>query len=635
MGHRPAHPEGSGEEHAPGQIRDYLAIIRLRKWSVILSAGVVLGAALFYSFNQTPIYVSRSRVLVDPSGANVVADSGGQISLETERELVGSTQVAQIVAENLGIETPPEQLLGRLSVAEVPRTLVLDISYEDTSPARAQQLAQGFADGYLEFRLQQAVQELLLASEEIQAQVDELGKELKKLENEIAALPIDSPELPTTQAEINSVVSQISVLEQQLLALTPAENLQVGQVVQPANLPRDPASPDHVRNGILAGIAGLGLGMAVALIRERLDDRLRGRSDLERTVRAPVLAVIPHVPSWHLRKETPIITLTEPKSTAAEAYKMLRTSLLFEASQESLKTILVTSALREEGKTATATNLAVVLAQAGKRAVLVGADLRRPRAHRFFNIDSDGAGLSTVLAGEHRPWEAAVNVGVDGLRLFPGGPIPGNPVELLGSEAMSRLIVQLRGAADFIIIDAAPVLPVADALALASFADGVLFVADSEKTGRGAIVHAREQLEQVNANIIGCVLNNFDPSKASRYPYYYGYYYGYDEYGREELRGQAARPRTREQRPPAPQPEVAAVRVTEDLRAASSESAELRWGGPEEPEREARVEPQQAIPEWYRAASEALDRVEEPEGREETPTADKRHRRDKDADARS
>jgi capsular exopolysaccharide synthesis family protein len=254
------------------------------------------------------------------------------------------------------------------------------------------------------------------------------------------------------------------------------------------------------------------------------------------------------VTGWKKKDDTHLISIEQPKASVAEVYRTLRTSVLFASAQRGLKTLMVTSPTAGEGKTTTASNLAVVLSDAGKRVILVSSDLRKPRIHRFFGLSNE-KGLSTVLAGEVKPWEAMADPGRGHLRVLTSGPVPAHPAELLQSEAMGELIEELREVADFVILDTAPVLLVADALAIAPLADGVLLVVDAENTHRGAVIQAREQLEQVGAPMIGAVLNNFDPSKA-RSPYYgyygsywhryrYSGYYGFN-YGEDGRRGTPA-----------------------------------------------------------------------------------------------
>ncbi|HVM34159.1 MAG TPA: CpsD/CapB family tyrosine-protein kinase, partial [Actinomycetota bacterium] len=268
----------------------------------------------------------------------------------------------------------------------------------------------------------------------------------------------------------------------------------------------------------------------LAFLRERLDDRLRGRDDLEVAAEAPVLASIPRVPSWKRKESAVLVTFAEPKSAAAEAYRTLRTSVLFAMGQSNAKVLMVTSPHAGDGKTTTAANLATVLGQAGKRVVLVSADLRKPRVHQFFGLETK-TGLTNVLAGEVSPWQAVRPTHIENLQVLAAGPIPGNPAELLGSDAMGNLLSALAETSDIVIVDAAPVLAVSDALAMVTLTDGVLLVADAEETHRGAVQHARRQLHQVDARIIGAVFNNFDPERAAAYSYYGGYgYYGSPRY---------------------------------------------------------------------------------------------------------
>jgi capsular exopolysaccharide synthesis family protein len=513
-------------EEGRAPLREYLGILWLRKWSIILVTLLVLGAALLFSSQQTPMYSSEARYLVKPVTISGQANAATQVNLETERQLVSSTQVTGFVIDRLELESPPPAVLASLEVNVIPGTEILAIRYEADAPGEAQRLANGFAKSYAKFRQDQVVDTLAAASADVGEQIDEVKSDIADLTLELEGLPEGSEDRGPLTADMASLQARLSTLEQDKAELLEPTNVQVGQVVQPASLPLQPVSPDHVRTGILALMAGLLLGVGVAFLRERLDDRLRSRIDLEEHIGAPVLAVVHKVPSWRRRAETPLVTVTEPRSAASEAFRTLRTSLLFAASQRDAKTLLVTSPHAGEGKTATSANLAVVLAQARKRVLLISADLRKPRLHRFFDIPND-VGLTSVLIGEAKPWEVVADVGMEHLKVVPSGPVPGNPAELLGSDAMGRLLGQFRDVADFVILDSAPALVVADALTLAPFVEAALFVADAEHTTRSAVIHARNQMEQVNASIIGAVLNNFDPSKAKSSPYYYSYYYTY------------------------------------------------------------------------------------------------------------
>jgi len=293
-------------------------------------------------------------------------------------------------------------------------------------------------------------------------------------------------------------------------------------------------------NGTLALFVGLVLGMALAFLRERLDDRLEGREDLEARAGAPVLAIIPKVPGWRKKSKAQLVTLDQPKSPAAEAYRTLRTGVLFVAQERGMQTLMVASATSGEGKTTTAANLAVVLAHTGKRVILVSADLRKPRLHRFFGLPHD-FGVVNYLSGEATLGEVLIDPGIPNLRVLASGPVPTAPAELLGSEAMGEMLAELREICDFLVVDTPAVLAVADALTLMPLADGVLYVGHAEATTQGALTHARAQLDQVNADVFGSVLNAFDPSKSRGYQYRYYYQYRYAYKDREALPSRSAR----------------------------------------------------------------------------------------------
>ncbi|HEX2234783.1 MAG TPA: polysaccharide biosynthesis tyrosine autokinase [Actinomycetota bacterium] len=505
------------EEPQGLQLREYLSILRLRKWWIALAIVLVVGSALAFSFRQQPVYISEAQVYVNPVPlANDQGVTEPFLNLETESRLAASPAVAQRARELLGDESLSlAELLANLTVSAEPDTEILIFEYSHRTPRTAATRAQEFARAYLDSRAQGVARNL-------QAQRELIDRQIEVLDDQLAATA-DPEQRQQIQAERFLLVQQQSTL-------VAPNSVAVGYVFQPAEIPNQPASPDHVKTAVLAFLAALPLGAGLALLRERFDDRLRGRADLETHAGAAVLAVVPRVAAWRDESDSPVVTLQEPKSAAAEAYKTLRTSVLFAAAQRGMETLLVTSSNAMEGKSSTTANLGVALAQSGKRVILVSADLRKPRLHRFFRAQN-GMGLTNVLAGERNALEVLSWVGVENLRLLPSGPVPGNPAELLGSEAMESLLRELREASDFVLIDAAPVLPVADAMTLTPFVDAILFVADARRTTRGAIAQARQQLDQVNARVIGTVLNNFDPSRS---PGSAHQHYGYNAYRVDE-----------------------------------------------------------------------------------------------------
>jgi capsular exopolysaccharide synthesis family protein len=539
MTSRVANYQAQAEESAL-KPRDYLDILRRRKWSFFLVTILIVAGGLAYSYRQTPLYQSEAEVLVQQT-VESPADSPtlSLPNLETERELAESEAVATPVAQRLG--GSPGELQSGLSVEWRLNTEILVFHYINQSPLIAQRRADAFARGYLRYRRQQVLDDLLAVSGSVQKRIQKLNAQLDRISGRVRKTN-DQTERTTLEGRANALVGQIALLQQELADLTPPSQLKVGQIVGSANLPLSPVNPNPLVIGLFSLVAGGLLGIAVAFLREHFDDHLRGRDDLEFAVGSHVLASVPRVANWRRRNRPMLVTLAQPDSAATETYKILRTGLLFAAAEQDVRVIMITSAHVGEGKTVTTANLGVALAQAGKRVILISADLRKPRLHHFFDL-ANHTGLTNVLTGRVSPWQAVSNTRVENLQVMPSGPVPTNPAELLGSEAMGEVLSVPSEIADYILVDAAPVLAVADAATLAPLTDSVLFVADAQRTHRGAVEQARRRLEQVNAQFIGAVLNNFDPSKAGAYSYY-RYSYRYEEPGKATQQPEEAEERT-------------------------------------------------------------------------------------------
>jgi polysaccharide biosynthesis transport protein len=513
-------------------LREYLRVLRRRKWTIFLTTVVVTAAALAFSFRQTPIYASTAKLQVKPPVSSLLqnVNVAALVSMDTEKALAASTSVADIAAQDL----PNAPVLGHLSVSVPTDSQILEITYSDPDPVTAQRTAQAFADAYLAFKQQQAIDTYTRVRSGIFDQIGKLQARLNDARLAFNQAVPDSTEQQKAQSDMDLLTGQIALLRNQVGTLSVLD-LDPGTIIQPADLPTSPASPNHVLNGLLGLFVGLGLGVGLAFLRERLDDQLKGREEMEEAIGAPALAIVPSVPGWKKRDRTQIVALEGASSPLAEAYRTIRTNLAFIARDGRVKVLIVTSPSMGDGKTTTVANLAVVLAQAGKRVIAVSADLRKPRLHRFFDLENR-TGITNVLSGQAPLSDCVLRVeGLKTLRLLPSGPVPPNPAELLGSEEMQVLLGQLRDAADFVLVDSAPVLAVSDALALAPMSDGVLIVADAANTTRDALAHTREQLEQVDAHIVGGILNNLDQSRAKYYPSYYRHYYAYRHHQEPEV----------------------------------------------------------------------------------------------------
>jgi capsular exopolysaccharide synthesis family protein len=287
---------------------------------------------------------------------------------------------------------------------------------------------------------------------------------------------------------------------------------------------------------ILGFLVGLLLGLGGAFFLEYLDQTIKSATDIERAVGTPVLGLIPQESKLSDGKSgRPIVVLSalSPDDPAVEAYRALRTNVTFVGAEKPLQFIAVTSPGPGEGKSTTAANLAMTLAQSGSRTLLVDGDMRRPLQHKAFGLVQD-PGITDVLVGSATTREAIRPGVAENLDVLPSGVLPPNPSELLGSGAMKALVTELRREYDYIVIDTPPVLPVTDAAIIATVADGTILVVKSGETEESAIQRAVEQLTRVRARIAGAVLNGITP----RHDHYYTYY----SYRREpETRGQRRR----------------------------------------------------------------------------------------------
>jgi tyrosine-protein kinase Etk/Wzc len=305
------------------------------------------------------------------------------------------------------------------------------------------------------------------------------------------------------------------------------------RVLDRAEPPTAPIEPQPARNIMVAVALGLVLGIGLATLLETLDRKVKSPEEAARYLRLPILTVVPGIALGRGvgREEgkAALVTVDQPRSHAAECYRNLRTSILFSTGRPVPKTILITSAVGGEGKSTTAANLSVVLAQSGRKVLLIDADLRRPALHRYFTRQKN-RGIVRLLNESCPPEEAVQTSSVDQLDLLLCHGVPHNPSELLGSDRMVRVIEHLTTRYDVVVIDSPVIISIADTLILASRAEAVVMVHRPGAADRGMVRHAREKLDEVKANILGLVLNNVDLKRAGyHYPNYLYYGYGTEE----------------------------------------------------------------------------------------------------------
>ncbi len=299
------------------------------------------------------------------------------------------------------------------------------------------------------------------------------------------------------------------------------------RIMQYAEIPALPVGPGRVRGIAMAGFLGLLMGMALVYILDYLDNTIRSQEDVEKYIKLPYLG---HVPSVKDKSkgdyEKRIVVKDDPESAMAEAFKNIRTGIVFSAPPEALKTVLITSTIPSEGKTFVSTNLATTIALDGNSTLLVDSDMRRPTIHNTFKLDN-ATGLSNYLTG-NVPLDAVINkTFIENLSFVSAGPTPPNPSGLLGSFKMDEFIKEAVKRYDKVVIDGPPLIGVSDGIILSKLVNGTLLVIRFGTASKDVIARAKQCLQEVGTNIIGVILNDLDIEKEAYYSKYYHYYSRY------------------------------------------------------------------------------------------------------------
>jgi succinoglycan biosynthesis transport protein ExoP len=494
-------------------LRDYLSVLRRRIWTVTLICALVTGAALLFSSRQKPVYEANTRLLLGATQSSVDAGIYGQYidsnRVATEIQVILGKSVAEIVQAKLG-SAPP------ISGASVGSTAVISLTARATTARSAADIANAYADAYIEYRQKQFTDAVSVQTKEYTRQVEALGAQIAAIE--ARPRPAGSP----APAEVEPLRAEQSAFRLKLQQIDSAErlNANAAAVIAPASPPSAPAGASPIRNAALGVLVGLVLGVGVALLFEHLDDSVKSKDDIERKLpQLTVLGAIPIIPGWRNRAQPRLVAATDPTSPAAEAYRTLRTSIQFLGLDRSLRVLQVTSPMAAEGKSTTLANLAVTLSHAGLRVIVVCCDLRRPRIHEFFGLSND-AGFTSVLLGQVPLIKAIQSApGLDRVKVLASGPLPPNPSELLSSPRTTDMFKQLASQADIVLIDCPPALPVTDAAVLATKVDGTLVVASATTTTYRDLTRTMQLLNQVDAPVLGVVLNGAKSEGSYEYQY--------------------------------------------------------------------------------------------------------------------
>lgn len=453
-------------------LHDYWLVVR-KRWGLILFILVVsVAASTLATYLAKPMYLSTTKLFVSTQSTDNAADllqgsSFTQQRVKSYADLVTSPSVLNPVVKQLGIHMQRDQLIKRITATVPLNEIIIQIDVLAEGPQRAATLADAIA------------------------------------------------------VSLTNVVSNI---EQPASGAASPVKL---SIIQQGTVPTKPDSPKPLLNLALGLFIGLVLGLGLAVLRESLDTKIRSANDLDDLRHSNILGGITFDPDF---VKNPLIVHSHPKSRRAEAFRQLRTNIQFVEAAEGRKSVVVTSAVPSDGKSTTVSNLAIAMAQTGKRVLLMDCDLRKPKLHKYLGLEGS-VGLTNYLIGQATLEDVIQPWGKTSLDVLPAGKVPPNPSELLGSEAMSRLLMALENHYDVVLVDTAPLLPVTDAAILATKTGGVVLVVSVGKTTKPQVKGALNHLATVDGKILGFVMNRIPTRGAEAYQYRYSYKNGYGSYG--------------------------------------------------------------------------------------------------------
>ena len=522
------------------ELRQYWHLLRRWLWLVVLGALISGSLAYVIGRKTSPVYQASTILLIAPGSAQALDSYSTLIASErlasTYAQLLQSAPVIEETYRRLEVMKAEGQPVGDLdasfSLSAMPMrdTQLLQVSLTGTDPTLLAAAANALVEGFIEWqtniqreRYSESKANLTQEMEQLQASIEGIESRIQELRSvgesqEQAELMRLQDQLVQYQNSYSALLSSYSEI-----GLAEANSSATVTVISQAEVPQVPIRPRIFSNTLIALVVGAFAGAGLAFLVEYLDDTVKSPEDLQ-AVGLGVIGTVQRVPVNGKDGSSRIFAVGQPKSLVSEAYRTLRTNLQFSSLDTPLRSLVVTSAVATEGKTTTAANLAVVMAQAGNRIVLVDGDLRRPSTHKLFGL-SNGTGLTTALVEDPEALNGYLqDSGIENLRILPAGPIPPNPQELLGSQRMEELLRMLEKEADIVVLDTPPTLVVSDANVLAARASGVLMVVNTGKTRRAAVRQAVEGLRNVGANVLGCVLNMVS-TRGARSSYYYSSYY--------------------------------------------------------------------------------------------------------------
>lgn len=446
-------------------IQDYARLLRARWATVIVTALATVACAVAVSLLTTPLYEATTRLFVSTQAGSSLSETyqGNRFSQERVKsyaELLTGETLAQRTVDKLGLDMSASQLQTKVTATAKIDTVLINVRILDESPVRARDIANTLSD------------EFVTMARELEAPEDGSSPDVRVV------------------------------------------------VEQRASISDRAVTPNTVRNIGVGLILGIALGVGVAVLRDLFDNTVKSREEVEELTGAGMVGTMPLDKE---RRTHPAIEFEADHSAIAESFRRLRTNLQFLSVDNPPREIVITSSIPNEGKSTTAINLALALAEAGHSVVLVDGDMRRPSLAKYLGMVGS-VGFSTVLSGRASLAEALQLTRYRGLSLLASGTTPPNPSELLASQVAKNLLLELRSQFDFVVIDSSPLLAVTDAAILSAACDGVLVVARFGQTKREQLAQSILSLQSVGAHVLGAIFAMVPVRGNNVYGYGYTYY---------------------------------------------------------------------------------------------------------------
>lgn len=554
------------------EIIGYWKIVRKRLWLIVLLLLIGGAGAVYYNRQVVPQYRTTTTLFLNPGVSSPLLPYQSSRTVQslanTYIEFMRTRTFARMVADEAGLAIPAQTVLSALATQYVADTQFFRITAIHHDPQIAQLIANASARVLIAENVarQQAVQEQITAQQNLNPELQLLSDLRTSLQQELAMY---ENRINTTQSQISDLElraqsdwnnQRLASLRQQLLSLqssranvlsslTQAQsslvasnpditsmNMDTAVVVDEAPLPLEPLPLQTLQRMLMMLAVALAIGVGLAVLLEYVDYTVKTPEELDAVYGAAALGVLGVAghKAGKARSKAQLIMLSDPFAPIAEAFRSLRTSIGFSALTTPIRSLIITSAGPGEGKTFVAANLAVTLAQSGKRVVLVDTDLRKPQQHHMFDLEREPGLTNLMLDPQAELVDFLQDTAISNLQVLTSGTLPPNPADLLGSPRAVQVMEQLEDYADIVIYDSPPAATVTDAAIVAQHVNAVLQVVQAGKTRVDLLLRCKAVLEQVGARVVGPVLNRVGGRDLG----YYAYYYTYSYYGKQGQNGQ-------------------------------------------------------------------------------------------------